>query len=185
VVFRRVSLEPKEIVLRRGFPATSPLRTVADLAWRLPLFDAVAAVDMALHRRLLTLDDLGSRAIDQHGKKGVRRLRRVLDLAHPAAESAMETRLRLVLHFGGVPAPEVQTDLFGDRGEFIARADLYFPIRRLVVEFDGSTHKTSLVEDNRRQNRLIGAGYRILRFTSADLMGSPDSVVNQVRRSLA
>jgi very-short-patch-repair endonuclease len=71
------------------------------------------------------------------------------------------------------------------KGSSFARTDLYFPTRRLAVEFDGSTHKTSLVEDNRRQNRLIGAGYRVLRFTSADVMGSPDAVVNQVRRGLA
>ncbi len=46
------------------------------------------------------------------------------------------------------------------------------------------THRESLAADNRRQNRLIEAGYRILRFTANDVLNSPDSVVALVRRSV-
>ena len=55
---------------------------------------------------------------------------------------------------------------------------------RLVLEYDGGTHRISLVEDNRRQNLLINAGFRILRFTFADVSGSPAVVVKQVREAL-
>ena len=61
------------------------------------------------------------------------------------------------------------------------------PTRRqhLAIEFDGGTHRDRMVEDNCRQNGLIGAGYRLLRFTAADVYGAPDTVAMQVRHALA
>jgi hypothetical protein len=45
----------------------------------------------------------------------------------------METRLRWLLIDAGLPIPEVQTDLYNSSGEFIGRADLYYPAANLVV----------------------------------------------------
>ena len=42
-----------------------------------------------------------------------------------------------------------------------------------------------MVEDNRCQNGLVGDGYRLLRFTAADVYGAPDTVAMQVHHSLA
>jgi len=42
-----------------------------------------------------------------------------------------------------------------------------------------------LAEDNRRQNRLISDGIRLLRLTAGDILRTPDTVVAQVRRVLA
>jgi very-short-patch-repair endonuclease len=89
----------------------------------------------------------------------------------------METRLRLALVLAGLPKPEVQVPL----PDAVARADLYYPAQRLVIEYDGATHRDSLAADNRRQNRLINAGYRVLRFTASDLGGD---VAAMVRRAL-
>jgi very-short-patch-repair endonuclease len=52
---------------------------------------------------------------------------------------------------------------------------------RLALEYDGGTHRSTLAEDNRRQNRLVDAGIRLLRFTSGDIFNTPDSVVALVR----
>lgn len=54
----------------------------------------------------------------------------------------------------------------------------------MAVEYDGGNHRDRLVDDNRRQNRLIVAGFCILRFTAADVYGSPETVVTQVRHAL-
>jgi len=75
-------------------------------------------------------------------------------------------------------------NLHDDNGQFLGRADLYYRSHRLVIEYDGATHRATLVEDNRRQNRILAAGYRLLRFTAADLR-DPASVVAQVRAALA
>lgn len=42
----------------------------------------------------------------------------------------------------------------------------------------------SLAADNRRQNRLVDAGYRLVRFTAADVLSAPEAVVALVRRAL-
>ena len=85
----------------------------------------------------------------------------------------------------GLPKPRVQVSLYDDAGIFIARPDLCYPRKRLVIEYDGATHRDSLAADNRRQNRLIDAGYRLLRFTAGDVLNTPASVVGLVRRTLA
>lgn len=111
-------------------------------------------------------------------------MRRLGELAEPA-ESAMESRSRWTFIQAGLPRPEVQVDLCDANGRFVCRADMYYPKAGLVIEFDGRNHQDRLVADTRRQNLIVNAGYRILRFTSADVLGRPDVVVNQVREALA
>jgi len=185
VVVRRCSIPSAETSIRRGLRVTSAVRTIADLACRLPLTDAVALLDTALHGRLVNAGRLRDWASTHAGYRGVRRLKRALELADPAAESVMETRLRLLLVLAGLPQPRSQVSLRDDGGLFLARPDLYYPEARLAIEYDGATHRESLVADNRRQNRMIGAGYRLLRFTAGDVLDAPAAVVSMVSRALA
>jgi len=134
---------------------------------------ALVAIDMALHRGLTDGTALPC--------AGTRRLRALAALAAPA-ESPMETRLRWLLIDAGLSRPEVQKDLRDGDGRFVGRADLYYPAARLVIEYDGGNHRDRLVEDNRRQNLLVNAGFRLLRFTAADIYHRPDVVVAQVRQ---
>ena len=113
------------------------------------------------------------------------RLRRAVNLAEPKAESAMETRLRMLLVLARLPRPEVQVPVDDGEGRFLGRPDLFYANHRLAIEFDGGNHRDRLVDDNRRQNGLVGAGLRLLRFTSADVYGNPDGVASQVRHNLA
>src|SRR5438309_6760485 len=80
--------------------------------------------------------------------------------------------------------PQVQVPLHDDKGQFIGRPDLYYPAQRLALEYDGAIHRDTMTADHRRQNRLINAGYRLLRFTAADVVSNPDSVVLLVRQAL-
>ena len=114
----------------------------------------------------------------------MRRLRLAIELAEPATESPMETRLRLLLVLGGLPRPLIQSTLRNAAGDFVARVDLYYPDCRLVIEYDGATHRTSIAADNRRQNRILEGGYRLLRFSAADVLGERESVLQTVRRAL-
>lgn len=74
--------------------------------------------------------------------------------------------------------------LYDGNGEFVGRADLYYPANHLVIEFDGGNHRERLISDDRRQNSPVNAGYRVLRFTTADLYGRPDAIVALVRAAL-
>jgi very-short-patch-repair endonuclease len=140
---------------------------------------------MALHARLLQAAELEAAIAARGGTRNVARLRRMVGLVEPASVSPMETRLRLQLVLAGLPRPQVQVDLHDRRGRFIGRADLYYPSHRLWIEYDGGTHRQTLVADNRRQNQIQAAGYLILRFTAPDLLYHPGSVVSQVRAVLS
>jgi hypothetical protein len=182
---RRATLAAEEIVLRRGLPTTSALRSVVDLAGRDPLTEGVVAADLVLHARLATIGKLRSYVAEHPKTKGIARLRRVVDLAEPKAESPMETRLRMLLVLAGLPRPEVQGLICDDQGHVLGRPDLLYRVQRLAIEYDGGNHRDRLVDDNRRQNGLVGAGLRFLRFTAADVYSTPGSVVMQVRHGLA
>ena len=66
----------------------------------------------------------------------------------------------------------------------LGRADLYYPAARLVLEYDGGNHRDRLVQDDRRQNLLVNAGFRLLRFTAGDIHNRPEVVESQVRGAL-
>ena len=172
-------------VLVRGFPATAISRTLSDLSGRLSLTEAVVLADEALHKRLVGLDELTAWARANPRRHGIRALRRVIALAEPAAESPMETRLRMILILGGLPRPMAQVPIHDQFGRFVGRPDLFYQTQRLGIEYDGDIHRSRLAEDNRRQNRLLSSGVRLLRFTAADVLGNPGSVVGQVRYAIS
>jgi len=179
------NLGDDDVVRRRGLPTTAALRTITDLGRRQPLVEAVVAVDMALHAPLVSLADLRAFVDAHRGAKGIARLRRVLPLAEPAAESAMESRLRMLLVLAGLPRPEVQVPIYDDQGRFLGRPDLFYRQPMVALEYDGGNHRERLVADDRRQNLLLNFGILLLRFTAPDVNGTPGSVVGQVREALA
>lgn len=181
---RHCDLDEKAMVRIRHVSATSLTRTLRDLCVSLSAVEALVVIDMAVRMRLTDIVSMWNHAQEEAGLPGSARLRHLARLAEPA-ESPMETRLRWLLLQGTLPRPVVQKDLTDASGRFVARADLYFPSARLVVEFDGGNHRERLISDDRRQNDLVTAGYTVLRFTSADLHSRANAVVAQVRGALA
>lgn len=184
ILVHRSGLASGEVVSRRGLRATSIIRTLKDLCNRLSITESVVLADAALHRGLVSIDAL-NRAVSAYGRlPGVANLRRVLDHAEPAAESPMETRLRMLLVLAGLPRPIAQVPVHNRVGRFVGRPDLLYRECKLGLEYDGGTHRSSLAEDDRRQNRLLDAGISLLRFTANDIYQSPQSVVDLVRARL-
>lgn len=93
MVVRRRALRKGDVVTVRGLRATSMPRTLRDLCARLPLTEAVVLCDMALHDGLVKVSDLSGPAAMQ----------RISPHVEPAAESPMESRLRMRLVLGGLP----------------------------------------------------------------------------------
>jgi very-short-patch-repair endonuclease len=181
---RRCSIPSGDTTSVRGLPVMTLPRMLLDVCHRWTAVEALVAIDMAINLRVTNEAALTRYAEMARGKHGASRLRSLIKMA-AAAESPMETRLRWLLIRAGLPCPEVQTDLRDANKQFLGRADLYYPHERLVIEFDGGNHRERLVEDNRRQNGLINAGFRVLRFTTADIYGRPDVVVMQVQGALS
>lgn len=182
VKLRRSALPECDVTTRNGYRVTSAVRTIRDLGSSRDVVESVVALDMAFHAAIADVASVQHWVDRNGGAKGVKRLRRALALANPLAESPMETRLRLELIASRLPPPVVQAELRDRSGTFLGRVDMYYPDVGLILEFDGQNHKDRLVEDLRRQNGLINAGYHVLRFTAPDLRFR-GTVAAQVRRA--
>jgi very-short-patch-repair endonuclease len=184
LLLRRSRFDSADMTRTGGLSATRPERAVLDACRRLSLTEAVVVADATLHCRRVTMSELVAWGRANTGRHGIKKFRRVIELAEPASESPMETRLRMLLINGGLPRPQAQVEIYDETGRFVGRPDLYYESRRLGIEYDGGTHRESLADDDRRQNLLLRAGVRLLRFTARDVLGSRDDVVRQVRDML-
>jgi hypothetical protein len=179
-------LEDWQIARRDGITLTSPGRTWRDLAGCLPAPALLAVTDQMLARRYPR--EAFRRLVDGgRGVRGIRSARRVLAVADPLAGSPMESVLRWLILEAGLPAPVLQHAVRGPIRELIGLVDLAWPEQKVLVEFDGDVHRERrvFVNDLRRQNGLVLAGWVVLRFTSADVLGRPAWVLETIRRALA
>ena len=171
---------------RPGLRITAPGRTALDCLAVLPPHAAEdlcawLAAHGRLDRAVLT------RAIVEHtGRHGIGRLRELHRRTAGGAVSEAERRLHHILRRAGVEGWCAGARVWDDVGP-IGVVDVLFTRERVVVEVDGArAHATpeALVRDLRRQNRLMVAGYLVLRFTWDDLARRPDVVVAQICRAL-
>lgn len=174
-----------DVVRRQGFPVSTPPRTWRDLAGVLQPAAFLAVTDQLL-ARWCSVGDLLRQLELRPGGRGSARARAVLPAASPLAESPMESVLRWLIHEAGLPEPVLQHVVHDEAGRFAGRADLAWPDRQVLVEFDGDGHRerSVFVNDLRRQNRLVAAGWAVLRFSSADVLGRPAEVVAEIRAAL-
>ena len=178
---RSVRLAPVDTTLIGGRPVTSVLRMIADLAHRLTTVEALVIADMALNKSLVSVAELDAYAASLSGKWGSARLRRIVASVEPLSESPMESRIRYCIVEAGLERPVAQFKAFGVDGDYLGKLDLSYPDLLLGIEYDGGTHRESLVVDDQRQNRLIAAGWTILRFTWDDYYNHRRALVAHVR----
>lgn len=177
-----------ETKLHLGLPVTMPARLFGDMAATLRRPQLLALGDAILRGRHATLADLRTALDRRPGGRGVRRALDLLAILNPAAESAMESILRLLLLDGGLPMPEVNINIYDAFGVHIARVDLLFRAAKVVVEYDGDQHRTDRIQfarDVQRGSDLAASGYLVLRFTASDVFGRPNYVIATVRAALA
>jgi hypothetical protein len=186
LMIRRALLPIEDIAQVAGVPVTTPMRTAFDVArLRKPgrveqLIQAVAAVDALAHEAHLDSAELLEYVAGHPRWRGVRLVQEVAELMDAGAESAPESRLRLTLVFGGLPRPVTQYVIRDSSGNFIARVDLAYPEMRIAIEYDGAGHRDRWADDIVRQNRIIGAGWTLMRYAKGDLFGRSRVIVAQV-----
>jgi hypothetical protein len=169
-------LGPDEVVVVRGIPVTTVERTLVDLADVVSLRVLRRAARQAEVLRL----PVGSPRENAHGRRGAPALG-ALSL-HRAevglTRSELESRfLRLCRRFG-LPAPEVNVVIEGRERDFAWRGAC------LVVEVDGhATHGTRFAfeDDRRRDLDLVRAGWRVVRFTHAQIARDAPHVAASLR----
>jgi Protein of unknown function (DUF559) len=183
---RSDELAAEDVVEVNGCRVTTAARTAWDVARRLPLVEAVVAVDALARRGSFAPADLLEWRAKQPGARGCRRLDRVVALADPRAESPPESQLRVELILAGLPAPEVQYRIVDEHGFVLARADLAYPEAKLAIEYDGRTHldPVQTERDRQRDTELAGHGWETLRLGSDQLYALPQTL-QTVRTMLA
>jgi hypothetical protein len=180
---RRAVLSDLDVRGRRGLRVTTPEATAVRLAALLPRDDAVVAVDQLIATGVVDLEPIRRLAALSRGP-GSARAREVCALADGRAESPQESRLRLLMLRGGLPAPVPQFSVRVD-GRFVARVDFAWPERKVAVEYDGLWHAENgqFVRDRQRLNRLHAAGWRIVFVTAIDLR-SPEQLLASIAAAL-
>jgi hypothetical protein len=171
-----------DIATVRGCRVTTPLCTSWDLGRRLPLVEAVVALDALAHGGAFDPAELLVRRTERPGARGSRGLDAAVALADPRAESPMETRLRLAIVQAGLPRPEVQYRVMDDDGYPLTRVDLAYPDVRLALEYDGEHHfdRRQGERDRRRDSLLAGCGWETMRLTSNDMGPELPHTVRQI-----
>jgi very-short-patch-repair endonuclease len=184
IVHRLPTLRTCETTTRNGIPVTSPVRTIFDLACRLPHRQLERAVDESERLNLCTEDDLDEIVRAHAGRPGTGALSAMLR-EHLAGSTAtrndFEERFLALCRGRHLPRPEVNVPLL----DYVV--DFLWPPARLIVEVDGrSSHATrrAFQADRDRDGRLAVAGYRVLRFTWFDVTRRPAVVADRVRRLL-
>lgn len=187
VAGRSVQIDDDEVVDVRGIRVTSLVRTWVDLSATLAVPRLVAVGDALLFHRAprLTREALVLAHARAGRAPGAAKRRLALDLMSDRSESPRESELRVILALAGLPAPEVNVDVF-DGARFVARVDLLFRSARLVVEYDGDHHRDPVQwsRDQSRRAELESLGYRYTTVTARDF-DDPAALVARIRRLLA
>ncbi|MBW0088560.1 DUF559 domain-containing protein [Pseudonocardia sp. KRD-184] len=186
LVVHRDVLAPGETVRRGGVLMTDAVRTAFDLIrWAPDLVEKVTAFDAPAFHCGVTIEGVRALAGRHLGAHHTRGLDRVLDLVDGRAESPMESRIRVALVLGGLPAPVVQHAVEVDGRRY--RLDLAYPDLLLAIEYDGREHRGQrrAHADLRREADLARQGWRILRFDALTVLQHPGFVVAEVRVELA
>lgn len=174
-----------EVTVKRGMRVTTPARTALDLACRLPVEDAVAAIDALARATRLNLDDVERLMQRYPGRRGLNRARIALALVDAGAESPQETRLRLVFIKAGFPRPETQIKLYDEYGRTVAKLDMGWRDVMVGADYEGEHHRLSrsvFNYDIRRHDTAIELGWNDIRYTVED---TDLVIVERARRAFA
>lgn len=188
VTYLRDPLTKRELCLVEGVPVTTPDRTVVDCLRFLDESPALALLDRALQAGWLTRDRLVSRAHDYAGRRGAPHLARIVQKGASGARSAAERIAAELLCRAGIAGWRPNAPIHDNHGALIGVGDLVFEAERLVIEIDGQAYHSTpdrFERDRDRQNRLVSAGWTVLRFTWRDLTQRPEYVVATIRDMLA
>lgn len=147
----------------------------------------LVSADDALHRGVISSDDLSSAVRDLGVTRSSRGPRQMHALADARIESAAESRARWAFHLAGIVQPTPQVEFRDEWGRVWARADFLIEDCGVVIEIDGMG-KYDDVRDLRaeklREDRLRDLGYEVVRLTWADL-GDPGLVRRRIGAAMA
>ena len=158
-----------------GVLVVTPARVVVDIARTADRIAAVVVGDAALRMGLCSLDELAVELSLIHGMVGAAQARRVIELLDGKSESVLESRSRMVFLDAGLPAPELQVELYDQWGNLVARVDFYWREKRVVGESNGLAKYSGddgigrVLYEKQRSDALTELGNRVVPWGWKDL----------------
>jgi Protein of unknown function (DUF559) len=174
-------------VSHRGLTMSTPAQSFLDLASvGVSLIDLVIAGDSLVKATGLDPGELVAAAeawLGRNAKRG----RRAAALVRAGVDSPMETRLRLLIIFAGLPEPEVNLVLRDSVGSWQWRFDLCYRSWKIIVEYDGRQHAfddRQWSHDLDRREELERLGWRLIVIQSNGIYERPLRTLQRIRAAL-
>ena len=167
-----------EVTTHRGIPVTTPARTLVDVA------DVVRPRVLKKVLEQAEILRLDGTPVPIPGRRGYGRLVAALAELGPTValtRSELEDAFLALCADAGLPAPAANLTIDGMEIDFVWRS------HRLAVEVDSWRYhgtRAAFGRDRRRSARLQLAGWGLLRFTDADIVGDPEYVATTLARGL-
>jgi very-short-patch-repair endonuclease len=172
-----------EVGVAERIPATSPARTVLDLAGVVGLRSLEQALARAERNRLATPAEVSALMRRHPRRAGYGALRALLDGdgGFAMTRSKAEDRLLALIERAQLPRPEVNTTVDGHEVDLLWRAE------RLIVEMDGFAFHSSRPQfehDRRRDGQLRTRGFHVIRVTWRQMVSEPEAMLVRIGQAL-
>ena len=179
----RAALDRKERTRLDGIPVTIVTRTLVDLAAVLGGRELEQAAAIAERRGLVSAARLASLPDRYRGHRGAALLRAVILSAEGPrlSRSEAESRVRDLIHDGGLPQPRMNVLVHG------LEVDFYWPDHLIVVEVDGYRFhdRRSRFESDRDRTSLLAAhGIQVVPLTWRQIVEKPVATAVRLDRIL-
>lgn len=174
-----------------GVRVTGLARTVVDVARVSDFERGVVIADSALRTGAVAEADL-RRAFDRCAQwPGARGVARALGFADGRAQNPAESRTRVALFEGGLPAATPQVHLYDEDHRLLGVVDMALLGVQVVVEFDGRIKygidgkdvRTQLFDEKLRERRIYRIGWGVERAVWGDL-GDRRRLIANVRAAI-
>jgi very-short-patch-repair endonuclease len=179
------TLLPRDIKNVDGIPCTTIARTLLDLAAILPRRTVERAIDQAEILQLLDTKAIQDVLDRTHGHQGNAPLHSILNDHLPGStptRNDLEEAFLQICRTGGLPQPEVNAHIPFEPIPY--QADFLWREHQLIAETDGrDTHTTrqAFEHDRKRDQQLMLAGFRVVRFPWQQVTQEPSTVEKTVR----
>ena len=174
------NLDPRDITVYRGIPATTIPRLLVDLSDEVTKWELANVIHEAEFHDLLNLAAVYQARERANGRRHLRRLDQAIAMhlaGSAGARSRGELKLLAALERRGLPEPVVNTPLHG------YEVDCHWPDFALAIELDGPHHRRrrTKTEDANKEAAWRAGGFDVLRFNEAELRAATDAVTARAR----
>jgi Protein of unknown function (DUF559) len=181
-VHRSTTLTAKDVTVVNTIPVTSLHRTLLDLADVVDQRQLERAFDQAEILQALDLNKINDQLARNPTRPGAKKVRRVLSehyIGKTPTWSENEEALLAITRSLGLPDPDVNQFIVLPDGGPAIRVDFVWRDQKVVVEADsekwhGSRQRRET--DRRRDQRLVAAGWTVIRTTWSQMKDRPDEL---------